>query len=264
MADAPIALGDSIAITNGITFTPDLSTFYASQWANETTSNGRPGIRILEYEYDKGVYQSVGIAPFCSGLGDYHPVFSPDGKILIFNSRRALPGRDSLHTKVHLWQVNRDNNQWGEPHYLESLNVPEESHHSYASITRDGTVYFNSDRPGGKGGMDFYVAKKVNGSYTEPINLDVLNTTESENDLTVDPDERFIIFNRYISKDQSIDLWISFKKESKWTPPQLLNKINEQNVWELTPTITPDGKYFLYERKGIVMVYTIEKLLNGL
>jgi len=47
-------------------------------------------------------------------------------------------------------------------------------------------------RKGGKGGLDIYRAKFVNGKYTEPENLgDVINTERSELECTISPDERF-------------------------------------------------------------------------
>jgi len=49
-------------------------------------------------------------------------------------------------------------------------------------ISKDGNkLYFASDMPGGKGGMDIWVCNRVNGDWDKPVNLGAeVNTTENE------------------------------------------------------------------------------------
>jgi len=115
---------------------------------------------------------------------------------------------------------------------------------SYPTLARNNNIYFNSDRVGGKGGMDIYVSYYVDGKYQNPINLKTINSPDVENDLVVDPDERFIISNKYIAADKSIDLYISHKRDGVWSKPQKLPKVNTSDKWKLTPTLSPDGEYF--------------------
>jgi hypothetical protein len=48
-------------------------------------------------------------------------------------------------------------------------------------ISADGSeLYFHSARPGGKGGYDLWLSRKVEGEWGEPENLTVLNTAEND------------------------------------------------------------------------------------
>ncbi len=38
------------------------------------------------------------------------------------------------------------------------------------------TLYFHSDRPGGKGGLDIWMTTRIGDTWTDPINIDVVNT----------------------------------------------------------------------------------------
>ena len=110
--------------------------------------------------------------------------------------------------------------------------------------------------------MDIYLSKYIDGQYQEPINLELLNSAHTENDLVVDPEEGFIIFNRYIDSTNALDLYISFSNGKEWSTPVLLEQINQTDEWELTPTLSPDGNYFFYELNGKIMQYELAKLLK--
>ncbi len=52
----------------------------------------------------------------------------------------------------------------------------------HPALSKDGNrMYFSSNRPGGFGGMDLYVATKVGGKWSEPINLGInINSEKNE------------------------------------------------------------------------------------
>ncbi len=52
----------------------------------------------------------------------------------------------------------------------------------HPSLSADGSaLYFASDMPGGKGGMDLYVSRRVNGQWAQPVSLgDKINTEGDE------------------------------------------------------------------------------------
>ncbi|MCK7461704.1 MAG: hypothetical protein MZU84_06400 [Sphingobacterium sp.] len=58
----------------------------------------------------------------------------------------------------------------------------------------EGTVYFFSSRPGGKGRFDLYACPFKDGAYGEAANLEPLNTEFQEWDPFVAPDESYLIF----------------------------------------------------------------------
>jgi hypothetical protein len=47
-------------------------------------------------------------------------------------------------------------------------------------MTGDGTLVFTSDRPGGKGGYDLYIAEPVNDQYLTVANIAELNSPADE------------------------------------------------------------------------------------
>lgn len=92
-------------------------------------------------------------------VGYHHATLTPDGK-LMYVQGPLEKGRWGL------FLVKRDGKKWGEPVALESLNNPEgKVGDTCPNLSRDGKVlYFASDRPGGKGGMDLYgvIVTKLN------------------------------------------------------------------------------------------------------
>ncbi|MCE7996571.1 MAG: hypothetical protein HEP71_31665 [Roseivirga sp.] len=253
----------NLKITNGLTIDQSWNEIYISRSTSQKDPNGRNASDIYLLTHDGTSFSSPTLAPFSDPrFIDYHPVFSVDNQQLFFISWRPIPGSDEGLAYGNIWYVERQGEQWSQPIYLDIIN--QAGHDSYPSLTRDGTLYFNSDRPGGEGGMDIYRSKLENGRYTTPINVASLNSADSENDLFIDPDERFMIFNRYYPSNGQMDMLISFHESDKWSAPQKLDLINQPDVYELTPTISPDGKLFFYELNGKVQCIPIKDLLAGI
>lgn len=74
--------------------------------------------------------------------------------------------------------------------------VNTESKESQPSLSADGEwLYFSSDRPGGRGGMDIWVSRKVNGYWQDPVPLgDSINTPFHETSPFIHPDGRSLYF----------------------------------------------------------------------
>ncbi len=110
--------------------------------------------------------------------------------------------------------------------------------------------------------MDIYKSEWKNGQFEEPQPVVSLNTPDSENDLFIDPQERFIVFNRYLFESKEIELYISFRDEQTWTKPQPLTPLNTTGSWELTPVISPEGMYLFYELDGRVKRMALKDLVE--
>ena len=256
----PIVFADGmIETTNGISFTNGGNKLYISKNTQDTLDNGRWMAGIFVHTYKDGHWSDAVHIDFGMAMDAYHPVLSRDNESMFFNSRSDP--EDLLHAIPHnIWVTQLKDGKWASPKMVSGVNGP--SYDSYPSLSDSGNLYFNSDRPGGKGAMDIYLAKVINGIYQPPINLNNINSLHSENDLVIDPGEQFIIFNRYFSETNEIDLFISFQKESVWTEPRFLHQINQRGIWELTPTLSPDGKYLFYEVEGKIMQAEIGDLLT--
>src|SRR5262249_9759541 len=82
----------------------------------------------------------------------HHVTLTPGGKTMYLQGPLG-GGRTGLFVST------RTAKGWCKPSELDELNHPEGKRGDFSpSLTRDGTLlYFASDRPGGKGGLDLYV-----------------------------------------------------------------------------------------------------------
>lgn len=241
---------DSIRTQNGISLSPDYRSLYISLPTDETNAGGRSRTRIFECRWTGEAYGPPEAVSFNSKYNEYHPVCSPNGERIYFNSNRPRPGTEEEQPAIDIWYVDREGRGWSEPRYLAVVNT--DRHESYPTVDTDGRLFFNSDRKGGRGSMDIWSYDASDERFTRPRWVQHLNSADSENDLTISPDGQLLIFNRYHFADGSIDLFYSRREDGKWSDPVSLEKINEPEIWELTPTIGPNGILFLYEREGLI------------
>ncbi|HSG27216.1 MAG TPA: hypothetical protein VLA34_01960, partial [Candidatus Krumholzibacterium sp.] len=70
-------------------------------------------------------------------------------------------------------------------------------------------LIFNSRRPGGAGEGDLYVSYRLDdGSWTEAVNLEALNTPYGDWGATVSPDGKYLFFTRNMTGNGDI-YWVS-------------------------------------------------------
>lgn len=250
--------GDSIRTQNGISLSPDYRELYVSLPIDEMDERGRPRVRIFRRQWTGRTYGPPELVSFNSKFTDYHPVMSPDGKRIFFNSTRPKPGADQEQETVDIWYVESWSDQWSSAKYLPIINTDNEE--SYPTIDLNGNLYFNTDRVRGNGAMDIWVAESKEYTFQAPHSLNALNSTDSENDLSISPDGQTLIFNRFHFEGRSIDLYRSRRENGRWSEPELLNDVNETDIWELTPTIGPNSQLFLYERDGVVRALDFQSI----
>jgi hypothetical protein len=249
-----------LTTVNGLAFAPDGHTLYVSRWVDGLDYRGRRRSRLFAHQFTAGEWAAPEPLPFSTDFTDYQPVLSPNGSCLFFTSTRPLPGTDR-ETRQNIWFVERTGNGWGAPHLVEGLATP--GWDGYAVPTRSGRLYFVSDRPGGRGAVDIWVAgTTLTGGYGPPVNVTALNSEHSDSDIFVDPDERFILFHRSVEATQDIEFWIAFGAAGKWEAPWLLDEVNGRG-WELSPTVSPDGRYFFFVRDGVIFQVDFCALLRA-
>jgi len=124
------------------------------------------------------------------------------------------------------------------------------------------SLYFLSDRPGGAGANDIWVARRacVDCPWQAPVNLTVINTAfgESGPDLSIDGHLLFFVSNRPGGHGAG-DIWVSRRADPKddfgWGPPTVLGSgVN-----------TPDGEggpeYLQSAEDGAANLYFFRGLL---
>lgn len=122
--------------------------------------------------------------PFSKEISSvYHegPVcFDRTAETIFYSSNIVVGGKEKLDKRgtqrMRLYTSKKNGETWSTPTPLAfNTNQFDDCH---PSISIDGDkLYFASNRPGGLGGMDIYVAYKVGESWSEPVNLGpVINT----------------------------------------------------------------------------------------
>jgi len=194
---------------------------------------------------ENGVWSKPEVAPFSGKYHDGEPYFSVDGKQLFFNSNRPLEGQEAPKD-YDIWVVERKESGWSKPVNLGYI-VNSDKADVNPAVSQNGTLYFASNRDGGKGSHDIYISELINGKYAQAENLgDPINTSFTESSPYIAPDESYIIFNRYRS-DKGDGLHISFRKnDGSWS--QAINmgkKINTENAG-MHGFVSPDNKYLFF------------------
>jgi Tol biopolymer transport system component len=137
---------------------------------------------------------------------------------------------------------------WSTPASL-GPDVNTESQEYYPSVSKSGTLYFSSNREGGKGSVDIYRSRLVNGKYSKPENLgDEINSKYYDGDPYIAPDESFLIFVSYNRPDSlgDGDLYVSLNQNGRWTTPKHLSAPVNSSALDFCPNMSPDGKYFFF------------------
>ncbi|HEV2911863.1 MAG TPA: hypothetical protein VGX92_00985 [Pyrinomonadaceae bacterium] len=222
---------------------------------------------IVVSRFQNGRWSTPEVAPFSGQYSDADPFITPDGNRFYFISNRpqtstgagAKPKDD-----LDIWIMEKTSNGWSEP---KNAGAPLNSKGNewYPTITATGTIYFGSDREGGKGRTDLYRSRLVNGRYEDAENLgETFNTQFNEFEPYVAPDESFLIFmcgGRADSRG-GFDLYISHNRGGVWsTPLNLGDKINSSGN-ELSPKISPDGQYFFWTSTRGFADVPLEKALT--
>jgi outer membrane protein OmpA-like peptidoglycan-associated protein len=158
-------------------------------------------------------------SPLNTGDNEGAQTLSGDGRLMIFTAcnRSNGLGRCDLYYSI------KEGERWSLPRNL-GKPVNTTYRETQAAITPDGrTLYFSSDRPGGKGLHDIWVSHSDdNGQWSVPENLgDVINTKGIEMSPFIHPDNQSL----YFSSDGLIglggyDLFVSRKDSTgKWQKP---------------------------------------------
>ncbi len=176
------------------------------------------------------------------------PCISYDGQTLFF-TRALVSGIYVARTRI--WQSTRSGSGWRPPEDLgDIVNHPDASRATaHPSISADGqTLYFSSDRPGGYGGTDLWLTRRVNGSWTEPVSLGpVVNSTANDGEPSISPDGATL----YFSSDRpgglgSTDLWVTHLVNGAWSEPRNLGPEVNSSGADREPEVAKNGRTLFF------------------
>jgi Tol biopolymer transport system component len=236
---------------------PCLSADGLMLWFNSDRSGRRDLYEAVRAAPDKPWGKAVSLGPAVNAPDhwDSDPCVSADGRTLLFDSERpgGCGGKD-------LWMSTRSGTRrpWGRPI---NLGLTVNSSHSDCSpwLSGDGrTLYFSSDRPGGRGGQDLYCAAVrppesppdtvalLNGwRVGKPVNLGAM-VNSAGNDVTncVSSDGRTLVFASDRPGGSGLyDLWWCKKRtaDQRWSRPVNLGAAVNHSRHDTSPALSIDG-----------------------
>jgi hypothetical protein len=244
----------------GGVFSPDGKEFYFAK-LNPTTTFPKIGLLCVS-RWQNGKWATPEVLPFSGKYLDFPPRLSPDGQAMYFASSRPVPG---IKTKVmRIWKTEKTAEGWSEPQPLPApINSPEDSWNWGASVTKDGTLYFASDREE-RGRPKIYRSRLVNGTYQEPQKVaEPINSDFSDYDPFINADETILFF---VSAGDDAeaghhregtlftggypyprgDIYCSRSVGGKWTAARHLEHGVNTVADENSPALTPDGKQLMF------------------
>jgi len=187
---------------------------------------------------------------------------SHDGeKMLIFRTSEDLK-------RGHIYESYKNNDGWTSPIKLTNNINTEKYTETSACFSPDGnSIYFSSNRPGGFGGKDLYVVKKLpNGSWSEAFNLGgEVNTMYDENTPFVHPSGKILFFSSKGHENMGgyDNFKVNFDETGKYSDLENLGYPINTNDDDLFFVLGTDGSrgYLSSRRKGGEGSYDIYEVL---
>jgi hypothetical protein len=226
------------------TFTPDGRELYFLKMAPNFSRWS-----IFVSHYKDGSWTQPEVAPFSGQYQDADPYITADGKHFYFISDRPVEAGSDRQSHHDIWVMDKTGSGWSAPRHLPApINSDADSY--YPIALKNGTLYFGSERKDSKGLGDIYRAvPQKDGSYTVENLGSPVNTTAGEYEAFVTEDEQLLLLAAAKRSDSlgDYDLYVSHKQaDGKWSEPVNLGPEINSPARELSPKLTPDGKYLIW------------------
>ncbi len=222
-----------------VSFSPDGKELYFSR--RETLDGGEN--RIFFMDLKDGVWTKPALAPFARDVVEYEAFVAPDGRRVFFHSDRPKPPGEGAPGTI--WYSERGPGGWGEPRYL-TTRINRGSI-MFVTAAANNTLYFtaNYDRKFG-----IYRSTFTGGEYQTPEYV----TLEAGSPRGAHPfiarDESYLIFDAQPEGPGKSQLFVSFKKDGKWTKAVMFGPAVNATFTEAIANVSPDGKYLFFGRNN--------------
>jgi hypothetical protein len=261
----------------GGVFSPNGTEFYFAK-LNPTTTFPRIGILCVTHWGD-GKWSTPETLPFSGKYLDFPPRLSPDGQTMYFGSSRPAP--NSKAHIIRIWKSIRQGTGWSDPHPLPAPINTDDSWNYGPSITRDGTLYFTSDR-GEQGHLQLYRSHFKEGAYQTLEKLGPqINSEFNEYDAFVNADETLLFFAAqgeggppFRHRADTLtgrgfqyargDIYFSRRVHGEWTPARHLEHEVNTVADEGYPALTPDEKTLIFTSERSPLTLNLDHQLKML
>ena len=226
------------------TFTPDGRELYFLKMAPDFSR-----WNIFVSRYKDGRWSQPEVAPFSGQYQDADPYITADGKYFYFISDRPVEPGGKRQAHHDIWVMDKTGSGWSAPRHLPAP-VNSDVDEFYPICLKNGTLYFGSQRKESKGACDIYRAvPQGDGSYSVENLGPPINTEAGEYEAFVTEDERVLLLAAGKRPDSlgDFDLYVSHKqRDGKWSAPANLGPEINSPARELSPKLTPNGKYLIW------------------
>jgi TolB protein len=231
-----------------LTLSPDGRT---ALWFSRDRPGGAGGYDIWMSRRDGKGWAAAAPVTFNSPQRDFDPAFSADGRYVYFCSDRAggLGGDD-------IYRVAVTTQGFGTPEHL-GPEVNSAGNEFAPMLSPDGTrLLFSSDRPGGAGRHDLYVAHQNAGKFEPPQHLPgAINTPADEFDATFLADGSTVVFARAPDfRNGRVDLYAAAMRDGRYDAgamlPQTVNSGEKDTYGPMLDWSNPDRITISGQRAG--------------
>ncbi|MDX2190818.1 MAG: OmpA family protein [Bacteroidota bacterium] len=174
---------------------------------------------------------------------------SADGQTLLIYRNDEITGAGDIYVSFMRGE------EWTIPKKLEGdVNLPESWEPSASLTANEDALYFSSNRNGGIGKSDIYMAKRMpNGTWGNPVNLgETINTIYDEDAPFIHPDGKTLYFASKGHKNMGgFDIFKSIKNDSgQWQKPVNLGYPINTTDDDIYFVMTANGKHGYYASMG--------------
>jgi outer membrane protein OmpA-like peptidoglycan-associated protein len=185
-----------------------------------------------------------------------NPAISPDGKTMYFTVCNPSENVAVMICEIYTAELGEDG--WGKPKKASELNEAgyTSTHPTFASQDRNDIIYFASDRPGGRGGMDIWYATVTNRGVSSPRNAGPkLNTSNDEITPFWNAQEEMLYFssNGHVNIG-GLDVFKAEGRERSWKTPLNVGYPVNSNVDDFGYVAGADGEkgFLISNREGAI------------
>jgi len=260
--ELPKHLNSKLSLLKGYSLSPEGKTIYVTS----IKSGGVGGYDIWASEL-KGSWGELKnmFLPINTKSHEGCPTFTPDGNTLYFMRCEKMDMQKADKCKIFVSRK-KNTGQWEEPTEL-PLTINNGNSQTPRIMADGETLIFASDKiiPN-KGGMDLYVTRFRNGSWSDPLPLDMVNTEKDDQYISVQANGRYLLKEapgkfkseivEYLIPDElrphgvmKVDGTV---KDMNGAPTSayisVINLFNNQRIFNGRPNT--DGSFFFYLIEG--------------
>ena len=222
------------------------NTYKEKMFSAKRNSNGFDTVQLVHYQFKENkTFYKLNNESFIS--------VSQDGNQLF------------LFNEGTIWRCINENGKWGKPSKFEE-KIMDVKYTNHGSVSADGKYFYFSSEIDGKGGLDlFYTSKNKDGNWSQPVNIESLNTKGNEQGPFICPDGKTL----YFSSDSlegfgGYDIYKSTFDGINWSKPENIGKPFNSQADDIfyMPKENKSIGYLSSNRKGTIGNYDIYRFFS--